>query len=153
MAEKDEATENESQVIQKLRKELREANDRLSKLEPLARESAFKEAGIDLSDPRNKFFVEKYDGELDAEAIREAAEPYGFIGQQAAETQQPSGPDEQQQRMDGLRSASTPEGSGQRLSFEQWQALSKSDPAAAKEAHDSGRVDIPSYIASSLAAS
>lgn len=145
--------ENESSVLRELRKELREANERLSKLEPLARDSAFEKAGIDLSDPRNKFFVEKYDGELDPDAIREAAEPYGFIGQQAAEEQQPSGPDEQQQRMGELRSASTPEGAGKRLSFTEWQELSKADPAAAREAHDSGRVDIPSHIASSLAAS
>lgn len=146
--------ENESSVIKELRQQLKDANARLKTLEPMARQSAFKEAGIDTESGPGKFFAEKYDGDLTAEAIREAAEPYGFVSsEQTADAQQPSGPDEQTERITQLRSASTPEGAGKRLSFPEWQQLSKVDPAAAKEAHDTGMVDIPPHIAQSLAAS
>lgn len=147
---------DESSVIKDLRAQLKEANARLSTLEPLARESAFKEAGIDVSSGPSKFFAEKYDGELTAEAIREAAEPYGFVSneeqqQEPATAQQV--PDEQRQRVDALRQQSQPDGAGKRYSFTEWQGLSKSDPAAAKDAYDSGMVDVPPHIAQSLAAS
>lgn len=142
-------SEQESDVVRQLREhvkdlegQVKERDKRIETLEPIARDTTFKQAGVDLDDPRTKFFVERYDGELTVEAIREAAEPYGFVSsEQNADAQQPSGPDEQTQRMSQLRSASTPEGGGKRLSRQEWLSLSETDPAAAREAHASGLVD------------
>lgn len=53
----------------------------------LRRELAFAKAGISLNDPKLKYFVKGYDGELEAEAIREAAVEAGFL------TTQPQGSD------------------------------------------------------------
>lgn len=144
--------ENESSVIRDLRKQLKEANERLSTLAPLAKESAFEKAGVDLSDPRNKFFVEHYDGDLTPEAIREAAEPYGFVssGEQQEAEQQPAPEESQRQRVEGLRQQSTPDGAGQRIPHNEWLALSKNDPRAAQDAFQNGLVDFPPHIAPAL---
>ena len=44
------------------------------------RRDTFRSAGLDLQDPRVKYFVKGYDGELDAEAIRQEATAAGFLG-------------------------------------------------------------------------
>lgn len=57
----------------------------------LLREVAFAKAGLPLSDPKMNYFIKGYDGELEAEAIREAAAQAGFIssqGDQVSEQQQ-----------------------------------------------------------------
>lgn len=51
-------------------------------LEDLRRELAFAKAGLPMDDPRLKYFVKGYDGELSAEAIREAATEAGFLAPQ-----------------------------------------------------------------------
>lgn len=43
------------------------------------RELAFYRAGINMSDPKLTYFVKGYDGELDPDAIRAAAQDAGFI--------------------------------------------------------------------------
>lgn len=48
----------------------------------LQREIAFAKAGLPLADPKMSYFIKGYDGELDAEAIREAAAQAGFISSQ-----------------------------------------------------------------------
>jgi hypothetical protein len=45
----------------------------------LKRELAFVKAGIPMDDPKVGYFVKGYDGELDPQAIRSAAEEAGFI--------------------------------------------------------------------------
>ena len=45
------------------------------------RRDTFRSAGLDLQDPRVKYFVKGYDGELDAEAIRQEAMSAGFLGE------------------------------------------------------------------------
>lgn len=50
-----------------------------SELNELRRELAFARAGISMDDPKMKYFIRGYDGELTAEAIREAAEDAGFL--------------------------------------------------------------------------
>ena len=50
-----------------------------AKLASYERQDTFRSAGIDLNDPRAKYFVKGYEGELDAEAIRIEAEAAGFI--------------------------------------------------------------------------
>jgi len=53
--------------------------------------------------------------------------------------------------MDALRQNSRPDASGQRLSHQDWLKLSQSDPAAARQAFDSGQVEFPPQMAQQLA--
>ena len=67
-------------------KSLRRAANSKKKLEQelneLKRELAFAKAGLSLEDPKMKYFVKGYDGEMTAEAIREAALESGFLASQ-----------------------------------------------------------------------
>ncbi len=56
-------------------------------LNALRREKTFRSAGLDLDDTRVKYFVKGYDGELDAEAIRQEAMAAGFLGENSAPVQ------------------------------------------------------------------
>lgn len=50
-----------------------------AELQATKRELAFIKAGIPMSDPRMTYFMKGYDGEISAEAIRQAAMEAGFI--------------------------------------------------------------------------
>lgn len=69
---------------------LRRAANKSKKLEQellaAKRELAFAKAGINPEDPKMRYFVKGYDGELSAEAVRQAALEAGFLASQ-------SGPD------------------------------------------------------------
>lgn len=69
---------------------LRRAANKSKKLEQelleIKRELAFAKAGINPEDPKMRYFVKGYDGELSAEAVRQAALEAGFLASQ-------SGPD------------------------------------------------------------
>lgn len=75
---------------------LRRAANKAKKLEQelakLQRELAFSRAGIPMDDPKMSYFIRGYDGEMTAEAIREAALEAGFLG-----SQQPAAEDVQLQ--------------------------------------------------------
>lgn len=62
-----------------MRKAANEAKRLKAENAKLQREIAFAKAGLPLSDPKMNYFIKGYDGELDAEAIREAAAEAGFI--------------------------------------------------------------------------
>jgi ribosomal protein L12E/L44/L45/RPP1/RPP2 len=68
---------------------LRRAANKGKKLESenqqLRRELAFFRAGIDTDDPRMKYFAKGYDGEMTAEAVRQAAIDAGFLQTQSAQ--------------------------------------------------------------------
>lgn len=68
---------------------LRRAANKSKKLESelaaLRRELAFTRAGIDPEDPKMKYFVRGYDGEMTADAVRQAALEAGFLASQASE--------------------------------------------------------------------
>lgn len=113
------------------------------------KELAFLKAGIDTSEGVGKLLAQSYDGDLDPEAISTFAEEYGVSP--SAQRQSTEG-DEQQQRMDGLRQQSSPEGAGKRMSHTEWSELSQTDPAAAQQVHRDGLVDFPSHIAQNLEA-
>lgn len=67
-------------------KSLRRAATGKKKLEQelaeLRRELAFAKAGLPMSDPKMNYFIKGYDGEMSAEAIRQAALEAGFIASQ-----------------------------------------------------------------------
>lgn len=77
----DDFTEQESsngsnpvrQRMKQLEKELREANKRLAETAEASKKLAFMEAGVPLDSPMAKYFIKGYDGDLNPEAIREAA--------------------------------------------------------------------------------
>ena len=111
------------------------------------RDLAFMRAGIDPTEGVGKLLAKTYDGDLEAEAIQAFAEEYGVAGESAPAPRQ----DQTQQRMDKLRSASQPEGAaGQRMSHAEFLELSKVDPAAARQAHASGLIDMPPQMAQQL---
>jgi hypothetical protein len=69
-----------------LRKELKraqrerdEAREAVKAATDLARENAFLKAGINVDDPKLRYFAEGYKGELTAEAIKAEAAEAGFI--------------------------------------------------------------------------
>lgn len=74
-----------------LRRAANKAKKLESELNELRRELAFARAGISMDDPKMKYFIRGYDGELSGEAIREAAEEAGFLNlQQGMEQPEPS---------------------------------------------------------------
>lgn len=83
----DDFTEQESnsgsnpvrQRMKQLEKELREAKKQLADTADVQKKLAFVEAGIPLDSPMAKYFIKGYDGELSAEAIRQAAEEAQLI--------------------------------------------------------------------------
>ena len=70
-------------------KSLRRAASSKKKLEQelneVKRELAFAKAGLSMDDPKLKYFVRGYDGEMTAEAIRQAALEAGFLASQGQE--------------------------------------------------------------------
>jgi len=74
-----------------LENRLAEAEERASsaeqRLSGYERNDTFRSAGLDLDDARIKYFVKAYDGDLDAEAIRQEAMAAGFLGENSAPVQ------------------------------------------------------------------
>lgn len=69
----------ESNDIRSLRKAANAAKRLKAENAQMKRELAFAKAGLPLDDPKMNYFVKGYDGELDADAIREAATSAGFL--------------------------------------------------------------------------
>ena len=71
---------------------LRRAANKSKKLESelaeMRRELAFTKAGINPDDPKMKYFVRGYDGEMTADAVRQAALEAGFLASQASQDDQ-----------------------------------------------------------------
>jgi hypothetical protein len=75
-------------------KSLRRAANSKKKLEQelneLKRELAFAKAGLSMDDPKMKYFVKGYEGEMSADAIREAALEAGFLASQQVQEENPN---------------------------------------------------------------
>ena len=71
-----------------LRKAARRGSKALRELEQMKKELAFYKAGISMDDPKMKYFVRGYDGEMTPEAIRIAALESGFIASQEPKDEQ-----------------------------------------------------------------
>ena len=65
--------------MKQLEKETRELRKQLAEAETARREFNFLKAGIDPTEPKFKYFVKGYDGELSPDAIRLAAEEAQLI--------------------------------------------------------------------------
>ena len=79
----DEQSQGDAGDIKGLRRAAAGKKKLEQELNELRRELAFAKAGLSLSDPRLKYFVKGYDGDLEPEAIREAAVEAGFLTQQS----------------------------------------------------------------------
>lgn len=71
--------DEDSNSIQALRRAANAAKKLKAENTRMKRELAFAKAGIPLTDPKMNYFVKGYEGELEAEAIREAAVEAGFL--------------------------------------------------------------------------
>ena len=75
----DDDESNEPDGIKALRLKAKKADQYERENAALQRKIAFIEAGIPTSDPRVSYFVKGYDGDLNAESIRNAAIEAGFL--------------------------------------------------------------------------
>lgn len=129
-------------------KELREENSSFKRRE------AFSQAGFDIESGPGKLLAQQYDGELDEGAIKafadSFAEEYGIKLDQTEARPDPAV--ETQQRTDALRQQSRSDGAGQRLGLQEFFDLNGRDPQMAKQALESGQVDVPPHVAEQLAA-
>jgi hypothetical protein len=74
--------------MRKLEAENKRKDELLAEAEMAKRELLFLKAGINPDDPKAKYFVKGYDGELSVEAIRTAAEESSYIPSQRKEIEQ-----------------------------------------------------------------
>lgn len=58
----------------------KELEAKLSEATEAQRKLAFVEAGVDINSPASRYFVKGYDGEMTADAIRQAAQETNLIG-------------------------------------------------------------------------
>lgn len=79
----DDVEAEDSNLLHNLRKQLKEQSAAAESLAAenanLKRESAFRTAGIDPSDPKTRYFTKGYDGEITVEAIQAEALSVGII--------------------------------------------------------------------------
>ena len=73
--------------LRKLEAENKRKDELLAEAEQARRELMFLKAGVNPDDPKAKYFVKGYDGELTVDAIRQAAEEASYIPSQRKETQ------------------------------------------------------------------
>lgn len=78
-------------ALRALRKAARERNDLEAQLNANSRELAFAKADLDHADPRLKYFIKGYEGDLTPEAIRTQAEADGFLKKMQQDPTPPPG--------------------------------------------------------------
>jgi len=88
------STESKPNWRRELETRAREAEEKAATLElelsSIQRRDTFRSAGLDPDDARVKYFVKGYEGELDAEAIRQEAMAAGFLGEDSPQIAQNS---------------------------------------------------------------
>ena len=101
--------------IKSLRRAANQKKKLEAELESMRRELAFAKAGLPLDDPRMRYFVKGYEGEMTAESIREAALEAGFLAsqkqEQAPDPQMQAAAAAQQRVMQASAGATTPDSS------------------------------------------
>ena len=80
--------DEDSNSIQNLRRAANAAKKLKAENARMKRELAFAKAGIPLTDPKMNYFVKGYEGDLEPDAIREAATEAGFLAAEAAPQEQ-----------------------------------------------------------------
>lgn len=72
-------SEDGGSLRRKMEKAIADAKAATAKASSLERELAFLKAGVDPEKPGSKYFIKGYDGEIEVEKIREAAQEAGFL--------------------------------------------------------------------------
>lgn len=83
----DEDFDAEDQTPKALRRQANKAKKLEAELNTMRRELAFARAGLPMDDPKMSYFIKGYEGDLDSEAIRNAAFESGFL--QASKSPEP----------------------------------------------------------------
>lgn len=97
---------SESEGIKQLRARAEKVPGLEQKVADYERREAFRDAGIDLNDSRNKYFVKGYDGDLTPDAIKAKAVEDGFL--EDSEQVEKTGELEAHQRADRATSGEAP---------------------------------------------
>jgi hypothetical protein len=154
----DDLNADDPDLVSKLRKlnrqqakQLKEADQARAEVDELRRERAFLRAGIDLDKPVSRYFVKAYDGDLDPDAIREAAIEAGILGAPNTEEIEAAldGAQRAQQAASGGR---PPSGDSELRVLKNMQAAkrqikSNDELAAFLQSHGIGEQDIADYVA------
>lgn len=106
----DDAPEQESENanIRQLREKAKRADELERQLQTLQRNEAFRSAGIDPNDPKSKYFVKGYEGDLAKEAITAAATEAGYLTPPQEQTTQPPAADPTDRIFDAAAGATAP---------------------------------------------
>ena len=107
--EQDDDQERSNSEWAALRQAKKAAKQAEQKAQAAQRELAFVKAGIDPDDPRMSYFARGYEGELSAQAIKEAAVQAGFLAAPGTPDPQVQQGVQAQQRMAVAASAGVPE--------------------------------------------
>ena len=86
----DQNDDSESHDIRELRRKAREADQLQARLATLERENAFAKAGVAVDDPKFKYFVKAYDGDLDPAAIKAELAETGLLQPAAPASAEPT---------------------------------------------------------------
>jgi len=84
-------TQSQGTDIRSLRRAANSSKKLKAELDSVKRELEFAKAGLPLDDPKMRYFVKGYEGDITAEAIRQAAAEAGFLSTQR--TQQEAVPE------------------------------------------------------------
>jgi hypothetical protein len=127
-----------------LEKKAKKADALERQLEQAQRDIAFLRAGIDTTSGLGELLARTYEGEPDADAIREYATRYSYDFTGTNGAAQVS--EDQRERLDShdraeqVQRRSTPQGQA-RMTPDEHRVLLKADPAAAYQAYKDGRVE------------
>ncbi len=150
----DDVTQQDSNLVKDLRRQLRQAQKELGELRPLRTESTLRDLGIDPKSKQARLLLKVHgDGEQTAEALRATAEefdialpdPTANTDAEAAVYPATQQRQEATERIDDLRANATPVGT-QRIGWNDYQALMGTNPDAAAQALQSGQVDLPPHV-------
>lgn len=98
----------ESVDIKELRDAAKQGREAAKQAAALARENAFLKAGVNPEDPKAKYFVKGYDGELTAEAIQTEAKVLGLLPEPGPTAEQQENL-AAQQRIEGVAAGAQPQ--------------------------------------------
>lgn len=105
-------TDNDDDLVKRLRQEIRDRDSRLKEVETaksqLERKQTFQELGINPNEGTGALFFKAYDGELEADSIREEAEKYGIPIQSESQEQKMQEDASQHEKMNAASAGATP---------------------------------------------
>lgn len=131
-SDQDDDNGSDKDNLKALRQKARQADELAAKLATMERNEAFRSAGLDPNDPKAKYFVKGYDGEVNVDAIRTAATEAGFLASQQDQNQPSQG-----YTPDAMQRIFAATAGGQAPAPQDWQgALAEADRIADPQARE-----------------